>query len=273
MEILVVFTCFNRKEKTRKCITDLVRENRNCSFTFIAVDDSSTDGTQEMLKGMNREYAIHLVAGDGNLFYSGGMRTGMDYALSECGHDYDYLLMVNDDVEFLNHTIENIISQSKEQNDAVIVGAIRDSKGNLSYSAVKYTKGIKYRKVTTQEWKLEADTFNANCVLIPYKAFLDVGSMDVHFVHSLGDFDYGLMLKRRGFKIHVSKDYVGICENNPSNNSWTDKTLSRKERLKKKQSPKGAPAKQWFYYLKKNFGLITALKGTVTPYIRILLGL
>ena len=34
---------------------------------------------------------------------------------------------------------------------------------------LKYTKGIYYRRLEVEEWDVAADTFNANCVLIPKK--------------------------------------------------------------------------------------------------------
>lgn len=272
MNIIVVFTCFNRKEKTKNCIETLVNRNSNCRFTFVVVDDNSTDGTVEQLIQMKNEYDIHLIEGNGNLFYSGGMRKGMEYIKTKMTREYDFILMINDDVDFLDKTIEQIVKQSREQNDAVIVGAMKDETDRFSYGAVKYTKGFHYKKLDVEDWKIEADTFNANCVLIPKKAFKNTEIMDKIYIHSLGDFDYGLSLKRNGYIIHPSRIYVGICNNNPAKGTWTDSSLSRKERVKKKEHIKGAPTKQWFYFLKKNFGVFTASKGIVTPYIRIIIG-
>lgn len=272
MNIIAVFTCFNRKEKTKNCIETLVNRNSNCRFTFVVVDDNSTDGTVEQLIRMKNEYDIHLIEGTGHLFYSGGMRKGMEYIKTQMTREYDYILMMNDDVEFLNQTIEDMVEQSKEQENAVIVGTMQDEFGNSSYGAIKYTKGIYYRRLEVEEWDVAADTFNANCVLIPKKAFKNTEIMDKMYIHSLGDFDYGLSLKRNGYMIHPSRSYVGICNNNPLNGTWTDSSLSRKERVKKKEHIKGAPTKQWFYFLKKNFGIFTASKGLVTPYIRIIIG-
>lgn len=270
MKIITIFTCFNRKEKTENCIKSLTEQNPGVRFTFVAVDDGSSDGTPDALRGMEG-YDIHVLEGNGSLYYSGGMRLGMSYAL-ENFQSADYLLMVNDDVEFRKGCILKMAEQSRAQKDAVIVGAMADTDGNMSYSAILYENGLRYRKLETAEWEREADTFNANCVLIPYKAFQRVGTMDEHYVHSLGDFDYGLSLKSEGYSIHVSKNYVGMCNNNPSHNSWTNPALGRVERIRKKESPKGAPARQWFYFVKKNFGLPLALKSSITPYIRILIG-
>lgn len=276
MRIIAVFTCFNRKARTQNCIQTLAAGNPDCEFTFIAVDDNSTDGTGEMLEALQKEgYDIHLLKGNGSLFYSGGMRLGMEYVLednNESNNTYEYLLMLNDDVAFYENCIEKMATQSKEQGNAVIVGAMCDKEQHMTYSAVKYTRGIRYRKLEISEWKVPADTFNANAVLIPYEVFRKVGAMDRHYVHSLGDFDYGLFIKRAGYTIHPSKEYVGICESNPSTGGWQDVSLSRCERIRKKESVKGAPTRQWFYFLRKNFGMFTAVKGCVTPYIRILLG-
>ena len=114
---------------------------------------------------------------------------------------------------------------------------------------------------------------NANCVLIPFYWFRRAGAMDRHYRHSLGDFDYGLALRDAGAKLHVSRDYVGICCDNPVAGTWHDKSLGRIARIKKKETVKGDPAGPWFYYLRKHFGLFTAIRSSLTPYIRILLGL
>lgn len=272
MRILVILTCFNRKEKTKKCVEGLVEGNREHSFTFVVVDDNSTDGTGEMLESMKPEYDIYILKGDGKLFYSGGMRKGMDYALESMEPEYGYLLMVNDDVSFMDGCISKMIVQSRQQGGAVIVGAMCDAGKALTYSAVKYTKGIRYRNLDIREWNVAADTFNANGVLIPFEIFRTVGSLDGHYIHSLGDFDYGLSVKGAGYNIYVSKEYVGICEKNSMSGGWLDNSLSRKERFKKKESIKGAPMKQWFYFLRKNFGLVEAVRGGITPYVRILIG-
>lgn len=272
MRVLVIFTCFNRKEKTKKCIETITAGNPECDFSFIVADDGSSDGTYEMLHDMQSDYFIYVLRGKGDWFYSGGMNAGMNYAQQKFNHDFDYLLMVNDDVEFFEKSIQRMISQSILQKNSVVVGAMCNDLGELSYGAIKYITGYKYRKMKLSEWEVPADTFNANCVLIPYKIFKKVQVMDSFYCHSLGDFDYGLALKREGCLLYQSREFTGKCNNNSNKGSWTDTSLSRIERIRRKENVKGAPTKQWFYFLKKNFGLGLALKGLVSPYLRILLG-
>ena len=270
--VLALFTCFNRKEKTRQAVRGLIEGNPDLSFSFVVVDDGSTDGTAEMLESEDFGARIRVLHGDGTLFYSGGMIMGMEDILSS-GQEAEYLLMMNDDVEFYPECIQKLIAQSRAQGEAVIVGATCDREGKLSYSAILYEKGTHYRFLPPGETSVDADTMNANCVLIPFAWFRKAGVMDRHYRHSLGDFDYGLTLRDLGAKLHVSRDYVGICCDNPSTGTWHDRSLSRWMRLKKKETVKGDPAGPWFYYLRKHFGLATAIKSSLTPYIRILLGL
>jgi len=271
--ILAVLTCFNRKSNTEQAIRTLVQGNPLCKFSFIVVDDNSTDGTYELVNTLKNEFDIHIIKGSGQLFYSGGMRVGINYALDNHIHDsFDYLLMLNDDVYFYERCIEKMAHQSENQGNAIVIGATCNVEDSLSYGAIQYIHGYKYRKIPVADWQMPADTFNANCVLIPFEIFIRVGSIDPHYKHSLGDFDYGLNIKRNGFDMFSSKEYVGICNTNSSSNTWTDINLSRKERIKKKESVKGAPVKQWFYFLNKNFGFLTAVIGSCTPYLRILIG-
>lgn len=70
-KVLGLFTCYNRKEKTENCLRELTRGNPKLSFSFIAVDDKSTDGTKELL---GRYKDLEVIETEGNAYYSGGMR-------------------------------------------------------------------------------------------------------------------------------------------------------------------------------------------------------
>lgn len=269
MKVAVLLTCFNRMEKTESCIRSLSRGNTDIQVCFIVVDDSSNDGTAEMLRELCMEFDITVHTGE-NLYYSGGMRMAME-KLKIRDKKVDYVMLVNDDVDFYDGIITKLIQVSQQKNDAVIVGATCGSTGNYTYGAIKYMKGLVYRNVGPDEVDLACDTFNANCVLIPWRAFKEAEVMDTAYTHSLGDFDYGFSLKKAGWKIYSSDCYVGVCDRNASYGTWTDASLSWKERLKRKEQPKGLPFKSWFHYINKNFGFGMAVWHSLTPYIKILI--
>ncbi len=76
ISITIIFTCYNRKEKTLKCLETI--EDETLKLSYIAVDDKSTDGTAEAIKtfleGKNREY--ELLDGTGSLYWAGGCGKG-----------------------------------------------------------------------------------------------------------------------------------------------------------------------------------------------------
>lgn len=272
MQITVVLTCFNRKTKTLQCIKSLAEGNTEFSLRFVVVDDNSLDGTREALD--NLEENVELIEGTGNLFWSGGMRKGIDWVFENVTNT-EYVLLVNDDVVFRSGILLPMINKSIDNNDAVIVGATCDSQGVFTYGGMKLVEPRKrgiYRHVGPDEPNEPCDLFNCNCVLLKFATMKQMGNFDPVYVHGMADLDYGLRLSRAGITILSSDDYVGICEKNSVKGTWQDTGLSRIERLKRKESAKGAPIGPWFYYLKKNFGILTAIRYSLSSYARILLG-
>ncbi|MCR4923005.1 MAG: glycosyltransferase [Lachnospiraceae bacterium] len=273
-KITVIFTCFNRCGKTISCIKSLNYTNDKSEINFIAVDDNSSDQTPlEIHKLIEQGVIITLLKGTGGLYYSGGMRLGISYALDNT--DSDYYLIINDDVAFNDGIIDSMVEYFERiyerRDEGVLVGCTSDTEGRLSYGAIRYEKGIKYSQIGIDD-RETCDTFNANCVLIPHDIFKAVPNIDEKYIHSLGDFDYGFSISKRGFLIKTYDKYVGICIDNPMQGGWYDKSLGIRERIRAKENVKGAPFGPWFHYINKNFGLPAAVLHSFTPYIRILLG-
>lgn len=266
-KVLGLMTCYNRKEKTVRALNNLIQGNPEIDFSFIIADDGSTDGTFEALKQLPE---VKILRGSGSLFYSGGMRLAIREA-KKAENQYDYCLLFNDDVDFVPSAIEKLC---KKDNSCIWVGPTSDEKGNLSYGGI--VKTSKWRPKTeivmaeSAEGKV-CDTFNANCVLIPWKIFAKLDNIDEAYTHSMGDFDYGFSAKKKGFTIKVSDTFVGECPDNPVAVSWRNTELPRNERFRRKESPKGLPGREWFHYLNKNYNLLTAVVYSIIPYLRILL--
>ena len=174
--IVVLMTCFNRCEKTKRCIESISRgSSHQYILKFVIVDDGSSDGTEEMLSFYSKIYTIHTVKGNGELYYTGGMRKGMEYIIG-VHWKFDYLLMVNDDVEFFEGFLNGMIEKSLKKNNAVIAGAVHNQNGDLNYGAVKFKtkRSLKYKKLELMDQEIEADTFNGNCVLVPRNIFIKI---------------------------------------------------------------------------------------------------
>lgn len=267
IKVLGLMTCFNRKEKTVKALKNLIQGNPNIEFSFIVADDASTDGTKQALEDFE---SVNILSGNGSLFYSGGMRLAIHEA-KRTEKEFDYCLLFNDDVNFAPTAIENLC---KKDSSVIWVGPTSDEQGKLSYGGI--VKKSNWRPKTEivmadSEDGRVCDTFNANCVLLPWKIFMELDNIDSVFTHSMGDFDYGFSAVRKGYQIRVSDTFVGVCPDNPVQISWRNTELSLRERIRRKESPKGLPTKEWFHYLNKNYNVVTAMIYSCIPYLRILL--
>ena len=268
IRVLGLATCYNRSKKTVNAINKLVKYNPNIRFHFIIVDDNSTDDTKQRLQYFPQ---VEVINGTGSMYYSGGMRLAIAMAKKK-KEVYDYCLMFNDDVDFTDHSIEYLASLTV---NTIWVGPTCGKDGKLSYGGIVKYAGWrpKYNMIKGENIEGQiCDTFNANCVLIPWYIFKQLDNIDPVFTHSLGDVDSGVMARKAGFSIRVAQQYVGFCDDNPSIGSWRDTTIPRGERLRRKESPKGLPFKEYFHYLKKNYGMMTAMIYSAIPYLRILFG-
>lgn len=270
IRIGVFLTCYNRKEKTLACIHSLARDSEGFHLQFVLTDDNSTDGTIDALQEL--PYHLTLLTGDGSLFWNGGMRRALAYGLTHL-EEYDYIMLVNDDVVFYPGIVKDLYERLLYHEGEIVVGSTVNQEGVMTYGGVQKESDIfaKYSLQEPTEEPVFCDTFNCNCIFMSKEIFEKAGNLDSHYVHSMGDYDYGLGMKAKGIRIINSQAHVGCCDDNGVAESWRDTSLSRKQRLKRKEGPKGLPRHDWYYYLKKNYGFWTAVYHSMTPYLRILL--
>lgn len=67
-----------------------------------------------------------------------------------------------------------------------------------------------------------------------------VKNVDSYYKHSMGDFDLGFRISRGGNDIYVMPEYVGVCNDNPIEGSWQDRSLGIVKRIKLKESFNGS---------------------------------
>lgn len=265
--IAVLLTVHNRKTKTINCLENLFQQEipSDCNLDAYLTDDGCTDGTPEEVR--ERYPQVNIIKGDGTLFWNRGMWTAWDYASKE--KDYDFYLWLNDDTYLYPYCIKSLLKSSNECGDiAVVVASICNSDGSkVTYGGHRLSDG----KLAIPNGKLqECQTMNGNCVLIPRSVYKKCGNLDWTFIHAIGDLDYGYTARRNGFKVYSSKEYLGICENNPQLPAWARPEVPFIKRIKNLYSPIGyAQPGPFFHYDLKNFGMLQAIKHYVTIHIRV----
>lgn len=118
--VLVLILSYNGKE----LLEDSVRSYLACdypNFQVAVIDNGSSDGTSSYLKESFPE-AI-LIRTERNLGYSGGMNLGLAYAFDK--HDYDYVLISNNDVKADPCAISALVEVAgKDEKIAFVTGKV-----------------------------------------------------------------------------------------------------------------------------------------------------
>ena len=266
-----VMTTYNRKALSVACVESL-KKAYSGKILLTDADAGSTDGTAEALKAMeNEKLKVKVIGIPSDCFWNMGMRKGLKAALSKID-DNDLVLLLNDDVVFYENSLDELEALLLRKDAAAVVGAFKDGSGCFTYGGVRQTSSRFARFEPIYPGKdILCDTFNCNCLLTKKKVLKATGNLDRHYVHSLGDYDLGLRMKALSLPVFSAEDYTGECETNKDEGSWKDASLSMKKRIRLKESPRGLPFKDWFYFVRKHYGVCAALYHSLTPYIRILI--
>lgn len=284
--IATLLTCHNRRDKTLACLRAL-RAQVSPTFEFVfslpvahaiqnhkstallevfLVDDASTDGTASAVRELWPEATV--IAGNGNLFWCGGMRVAWKEAAKT---DPDYYLLLNDDTTITEDAVSELLSLAPSAGSpGIAVAPIADPAtgsvvcgGHLGHAP---------RPVVPRGVHAFCDTMNANCTLVPRSVFKIIGMFHHVYTHAMGDFDYGFLASRNGIPIIQAAKVLGTSKPNPSAHTWLDRQLPRRERFRLLwKNPKGLPFFEWATYCRRNVGWIWPYRA-ISPALRILLG-
>ena len=118
MKICVLLTCHNRKAKTEKCLRSLKNAlafynketAKSIQIEIFLTDDGCTDGTSDMARSIfTDESVLHVLYGDGNLYWAGGMRFCWREAMKR-HNEWDYYLLLNDDTELMDNVFYELFN-------------------------------------------------------------------------------------------------------------------------------------------------------------------
>ena len=275
MKIAVLMACHNRRQKTLACL-DALFSNRLPPGVVLEVfltDDGSTDGTSAAVSAKHPH--VHIVSGDGSLFWNGGMHKAFGAALRG---KFDAFLWLNDDTILYPTAIFAMLKalrdlKNTQGRDVIVVGSTQDAdSGELTYGGVYRParwRPMAFRMVMPTEVPVECESMWGNCVLIPDSIARAVGNLDPRFTHSMGDVDYGLRARNVGYGIWVMPGYAGTCSMNSPAGTYEDSRLSVGQRLGKMIQAKGMPIQSWRVLTQRHAGPFWFLFW-VWPYLKVI---
>jgi GT2 family glycosyltransferase len=271
--ICVLITCHNRRDLTLRSLEHVMsEESRLAEVSINLVDDGSCDGTVEAVRC--RFPTVNIIAGGGNLYWSGGMRLAWQEAL-RLG-PFEFYLWLNDDLDLHKGWLDNILAFHDRVSGGgsckvIAVGKVVDPDDLTKTTYGGYVRSgwlsmLSYRLLRRGE--NSCDTMNGNCVLIPAMAVNDIGIISRHYTHGGGDIDYGLRARRAGYKICQTDEAVGEQYFN-ENFHQKNARLSLKNWRFIFFDPKGVPWREWLYFCRTYGGALWPI-NFVLRYLRML---
>jgi GT2 family glycosyltransferase len=165
----------------------------------VVIDDGSTDNTATALQ--DEFPLVTILTGDGNLWWTGAMCKGMEYAHR---NGCDAVFWLNDDCPPSPGSLAKMYEASQNQGDAVIGAACYIAETNV----LQPTGAQGRTRIAARTGDLlPVDEMSGHCVYIP-RAIMDaIGFPDAHrFPHYHGDSSYILRATRAGFRAYLLGD-------------------------------------------------------------------
>lgn len=281
MKILAMATSYNRKSKTLRALRALHNQSGldHVQLDVVLLNDGSTDGTAEAVKEAFPK--VHIVHGDGKLYWAGGMRAVWSYVKRE-KVPFDHILVFNDDIELYKSALATLLKDHEHllrngYKEIVVTGNFL----NKTMKIITYGGWIRSSKwhplrmaLVSPNFKLEeptvVDTLNMNFTLISRSALERNGFLEDYFIHRAADFEFGLRVTKSGGVVASSSKVVGICDRNSPIGTSLEPGIKRAERLRRLFSAKEEPLKQRFRFYRKWGGLLGPILFVV-PYVKALI--
>lgn len=265
--IAVLLTCYNRREKTLNCLSNLYGQILldGYDLDIYLVDDGSSDGTEEAVKKQFSK--VNIIQGTGDLFWGGGMLLAWQTAVNN--YEYDFYLWINDDTFLYSDALNIMISDSEQkQHQAIICGTtVSAQNGKLTYGG----RIIGNSRLLQPDKKLKkCHIINGNFVLVPRYVYQKVGFLDPIYRHGIGDHDYSLRAIKNNIKVFIASKIIGECERNSAIPQWLSADVGLRKRIKHLYSPLGLNIRYFFIYEVRHFSIFQALKHFISAHIKLL---
>jgi GT2 family glycosyltransferase len=229
----IILPVHNRKAITLKCLAHLQKQGDLSAYHIVVVDDGSTDGTAQAI---THQYpTVKLIEGNGNLWWTGAIRVGMEYAFSQGAN---YCIWLNDDTFPKAGAIQALIDYCDRHPKTIAAANILDPcTHEPSYGGVIHQK-LKILPIFSKKKEpILCDGLSGNLVCIHSGIVHTIGYPDdTLYPHYYGDVIYTHRAQLAGYQLVLLHNAVAYCKDDHQPIRWlhSDRHLTEilQERLR-----------------------------------------
>ncbi len=210
MQVSVITPLFNRLELTRACAESLHRTLAGWEYEWILIDDGSTDGTRDFLRGLPDDGRTRVVLNEHPRGYAANNNVGARLARAPL------LCLLNNDTLLLPGWLEPMARLARLLPDVACVGNVqREPIGGLIDHAGIYFDRDRFpqhaargESLAPREDYLRWPAVTAACCVVRKKVFLDQGGFDEEYRNGGEDVDFCLRTATHGYRHFVANRSV-----------------------------------------------------------------
>lgn len=240
--IAVLMTCFNRKNKTLRCLSALQesweKAGRCLSVSIFLTDDGCTDGTAEAIRQQHFALPIQILPGTGSLYWNGGMINSWKAAIAK--GDFDGYLWLNDDTFALPDFWEDLVAADEEclkvyGKHGIYVGSTKDQEtGTFTYGGFNYVSQLSLLDqfiIPDNKTLQPCQAAHGNITYVSQEVVEKMGIFCDKYWHGGSDHDYTYRAHKAGFPVLVLPRFAAVCQNDHLGAQGKKSPYNRKNRF------------------------------------------
>lgn len=214
MRIKIILVHYGQLKPTIKLL-DQLKEFGLISSTVV-VNNSKNPVVQKLKKIFKK---ISLINNHKNLGYAKAINKVIKNIINKKNNrdKTDYILILNNNLQFKNNIIPELIAYSKNNKTDLVCPKILDEKGRIWFTGGEIDK----KRFTAGHTPGKLDYLPGCCLLIKGEVFRRIGLFDEKYFLYYEDVDFCHRAKKAGFKLGLAQDLVVIHH--------TNKTLYQKK--------------------------------------------
>lgn len=273
--VYIIIPVHNRRDITLKCLEVLNKSGALDKYYIVIVDDGSTDGTHAAIvhEYQHSHPNVMILEGDGNLWWMGAIRWGMNYGYEQGA---EFFIWLNDDTFPIDDAIDQLLAICHDKPKTIASAQCYATSECVTptYGAHKFNQLLMNSvSVSTPSNHITvADALSGNLVCLPRYVVDDIGLPDPRWIHH-GDHAYTWKAKQNGYRLLTFGSIRAVCipDNFDSNShDWLIGDIPLIDHVKSFSSPKSVyhPPSRWYRCISTwgALGIIVFIR----PYLQLL---